>query len=313
MSRGRNFVFTLNNYTHEQEESIKNLCNNKVTFVAYSHEIAPTTGTPHLQGYLHHNEKINFSNIRKWYPWHIEIMRGSLHDNEVYCSKQDTLLKFGTEPVSAKAAAKLGAKERWDLAKAGRHEELDPEHIKIYEYIFAKYGKKPESRPTLDNIFISGPSGCGKSKWAHETFPGHYKKSWNQWWDGYMGEDVIILDDMSPRHTEFLQDRLKNWLDHYPFKADVKGGMMLIRPKTIIITSQYSLSELFPEEKSVEAMNRRFQYRMYYNPVYKCLAYQPLYNRDADSLRTDTPPAQIQDSAWDDISNEELVSLLNDV
>lgn len=282
MSRGKNFVFTLNNYTYEQEESIKNLCDNRVTFVAYSHEIAPSTGTPHLQGYLHHKNALRFDSIRRWFPWHIEIMRGSFHQNQVYCSKQDTLLKFGTEPLTQSDGARMTNQERWSAAKEGRFEDLDPEHVKTYEYIFAKYKPKPISRPTLDNIFIQGPSGCGKSRWAHETFPGHYRKGFNKWWDGYMGEDVVILDDMSPRHTEFLQDYLKNWTDHYPFPAEVKGGCMMIRPKTIIITSQYTLQELFPEEKSVEAMNRRWQWRMYYNPVYNCLAYHPLYNRDAE-------------------------------
>lgn len=282
MSRGRNFVFTLNNYTYEQEESIKNLCNNKVTFVAYSHEIAPSTGTPHLQGYLHHTEKINFSNIRKWFPWHVEIMRGSIHDNEVYCSKQDTLLKFGTEPKSAKESTKLAANERWNLAKAGDFEQLDPENIKTYEYIFAKYRPKPPSRPVLDNIFIQGPSGCGKSRWAHETYPDAYIKGWHQWWDGYTDQEVVILDDMSPRHTKEFQDYLKYWLDHYPFDAQVKGGRILIRPKLMIVTSQYSLDELFPEDKSQEAQERRFKWRMYYNPIYKCIAYHPLYNRDAE-------------------------------
>lgn len=283
MSRGRNFVFTLNNYSHEHEEEIKNLCNNRVTFVAFSHEVAPSTGTPHLQGYLHHKEKINFNTIRKWYPWHIEIMRGSLHDNQVYCSKQDTLLKFGTEPTSLKDSCKLAANERWAAAKEGRFEDLAPEHIKIYEYIHAKYQKKPEPRPILDNIIISGPSGCGKSRYAHETFPGAYRKGFSRWWDGYMGEDVVILDDISPRHVEFLQDHLKNWLDHYPFPAEVKGGSLFIRPKTIVMTTQYTIQELFPENKTHDALDRRLIYRMYYNPIYKCLAYQPLYNRNQEA------------------------------
>lgn len=279
MSRGRNFVFTLNNYTPEDEESIKQLCNNRVTFVAFSHEIAPSTGTPHLQGYLHHKEKISFNMIRKWYPWHIEVMRGSLHDNEVYCSKQDTLLKFGKEPTSTKVSTHLAASERWQLAKEGKFEELAPESIKVYEYIFNKY-RKAEELKKLDFIWVYGESGCGKSRWAHDTFPTHYKKGWSRWWDGYMGEDVVIFDDMSPRHVNFLEDYIKNWFDWYPFKAEVKGGMLTIRPKTMIVTSQYTISEVFTERKTFMAMDRRFIYRYSYNPVYRQMGWELGYNRE---------------------------------
>jgi len=47
----RNWVFTLNNYT---DEDIARLANpyEQVKFIAYGKEIAPTTETPHFQGYI---------------------------------------------------------------------------------------------------------------------------------------------------------------------------------------------------------------------------------------------------------------------
>ena len=38
-----------------------------------------------------------------------------------------------------------------------------------------------------------------------------------------------------------------------------KGGMMRIRPKTIIVTSQYSLDACFPEKETLAAISRRFR------------------------------------------------------
>ena len=80
----------------------------------------------------------------------------------------------------------------------------------------------------------------------------------NKWWDGYDGEDVIVLDDFAPEHGKYLGYFLKIWADHYVFNAEVKGGMLKIRPKHIIITSQYSLHDCFEERETVLALNRRF-------------------------------------------------------
>lgn len=38
---------------------------------------------------------------------------------------------------------------------------------------------------------------------------------------------------------------IKQWCDHYPFKANQKGSQLLIRPEKIIVTSNYSIRECF--------------------------------------------------------------------
>jgi len=47
----RNWVFTLNNYTDDDIDRLANPYE-QVKYIAYGKEIAPTTETPHLQGYL---------------------------------------------------------------------------------------------------------------------------------------------------------------------------------------------------------------------------------------------------------------------
>ena len=44
------YCFTCNNYTDLDIKQLKELT---YTYLVYGHEIAPTTGTPHLQGYVH--------------------------------------------------------------------------------------------------------------------------------------------------------------------------------------------------------------------------------------------------------------------
>lgn len=75
---------------------------------------------------------------------------------------------------------------------------------------------------------------------------GYYDKLLNKWWEGYKGEDNVLIDDIGPECIK--ADHLKRWLDKRKFKAEVKFGSVDIRPKVIIITSNYHPSEIWPKE-----------------------------------------------------------------
>lgn len=65
MTKGyRSFVFTANNWTPEHEAKIQKQLNaGRFLYVIYGKEEAPTTGTPHLQGYLWSNEERIVQNV----------------------------------------------------------------------------------------------------------------------------------------------------------------------------------------------------------------------------------------------------------
>lgn len=48
----KQYVFTYNNYTPEGEAALKAWLGKNTKYAVYGHEVAPTTGTPHLQGYF---------------------------------------------------------------------------------------------------------------------------------------------------------------------------------------------------------------------------------------------------------------------
>lgn len=104
---------------------------------------------------------------------------------------------------------------------------------------------RPESIPELKNEWIWGVTGVGKSRWAHETYPNAYPKPRNKWWDGYKGEEVVILEEVSPDDAPWIGPMLKVWADHYPFIAEKKGTSEMIRPRVVIVTSNYSMEEVF--------------------------------------------------------------------
>ena len=55
--------------------------------------------------------------------------------------------------------------------------------------------EKPKVLNELDNEWRYGPTGTGKSRTAHEDYPDAYIKANTKWWDGYIDQEVVIIDD----------------------------------------------------------------------------------------------------------------------
>jgi hypothetical protein len=81
-----------------------------------------------------------------------------------------------------------------------------------------------------------GDAGTGKSRLAHELAPAAYGKVRGMWWDMYQGESDVIMDDFygpdDYAYAEFLK-----LTDRYPYKAQIKGGMVHVHPRRIFLTS----------------------------------------------------------------------------
>lgn len=95
----KNWVFTLNNYTQEDEQQIQDYDFN---YIIYGHEIAPTTGTPHLQGYFQLKTKKRLEYLKKRLPnkIHLEKAYGSYDSNRQYCSKDNKTYEKGIPTIN---------------------------------------------------------------------------------------------------------------------------------------------------------------------------------------------------------------------
>jgi len=234
-------------------------------YLIYGKEVA-STGTPHLQGYVRFRTLHTLSGVRKLFPTsHLEPAKGDVIQNVTYCSKEGDVFEKGIRPVAQKEKGE-GERDRWkrnlDAARSGDLESVDPDiYLRFYRTL-KEIAKDSMARPPdaedVNGLWIYGPSGCGKSRRARELAPNAYFKMANKWWDGYQNEEDVILDDLDKTH-ECLGHKLKIWADRYAFIGETKGGALFIRPKNILVTSQYSIEEIFPDDETREALNRRFK------------------------------------------------------
>lgn len=270
--RSRNWCFTLNNFTDADIEYIhtcfeKNKDPWKIRAVAYAQEIGES-GTPHLQGFVCFTNLKTMSAVKNLTgpKAHLEAMRGSVQNNVDYCSKQGELIVLGKLPMTQKEkgeAGKAAYEEAWDLAKQGKIEDIEA-GLRLTYYTTLKriakdYMAPPKDNDVLENYWIWGPTGTGKSRAVRAQFGGDmYNKACNKWWDGYMDQDTVLIDDFDKSH-HVLGHHLKIWGDHYAFTAEVKGCALSIRPKRIIITSNYHPRDIWTDETTYGPIERRFK------------------------------------------------------
>lgn len=266
--RHRGFCFTINNYEQSDIDAIDNLI---ATYCCYGKELAPTTGTPHLQGFVYFPNARGLAGVIADFPRgaHLEISRGTGPQNRDYCSKGGDFTERGVCPLDSSQKGEL-ERAKWDdlirLAELGDFEQIRTSYPQEYflrlrnlEHIHRKRRLDLDTLERPEHQWFVGPTGCGKSSRARAENPGAYiKEPESRWWDNYAGEDSVIIDDVDKFHVS-LGGHMKRWLDRYAFQAEMKGSMMKIRPKKIIVTSQYHPSEIWSDEKTVDAIMRRIE------------------------------------------------------
>ena len=257
-----NYSFTINNYT---DEHIKMLKEHTCRAIGYGKEVGES-GTPHLQGWVcYKNQRQERAVRKKLKGAHIEGAR-CLEKLIEYCKKEGDYTERGDIPITKKEKGKM-EKDRWEetrtLAKAGKLDDIDAEIWLRYngtlKRIAAEHKELPKTLETLDNEWFYGPSGTGKSRTAREKYPDAYIKLNNKWWDGYNDEETVIIEDLDV-YDKALGGDIKRWTDHYLFPAEYKGGVMKIRPKKFIITSNYIPEDIWEDEKTVGPIRRRFKF-----------------------------------------------------
>nr|WPR18665.1 MAG: replication polyprotein [Chemarfal virus 53] len=259
--RSLGWCFTLNNYSEEEyQRCIDVMCQ----YIIVGKEVG-ASGTPHLQGYIHYSTSVPMSRVKKDLSQraHVEKRFGSVLQAVEYCKKEGSFFENGK--------IKLTSDNKWKeivaLAEQGQMVQIKEDYPAIYTLHREKLEALNVVTPDLLEGSLQdhfewwyGPTGTGKSHQIWTKFPEHFDKQINKWWDGYRQEDVVVIEEADPKKCEHMAYFFKRWCDKYPFKAEIKGAHLnYIRPKTIIVTSNYTIQECFPNKEDYEPLKRRFK------------------------------------------------------
>lgn len=274
--RNRQHCCTKNNYTSEDVDALHVFANEKCTYLVYGEEAGSLNNTPHLQIYFELKDAMTYSALnKKLFRAHYEKRRALPKQAAGYCMKgemdasptgdysyyfdnpHDTWIgeQFGEISSQGKRSDLDGPAEL--IAEGGSLEEVAEQ----YPVQFIKYNQgllrlrqtllKPRKLDAMPEVIVlHGPTGTGKTRDAYlKYWPDvpHYlwKPSNGNWWDGYDGQDKVIIDEF---RGQMPWSDILGLLDRNEFRAQVKGAFVNVVASKFVITSPFPPSHWYRDD-----------------------------------------------------------------
>lgn len=248
MSRARTWCFTINN---PSDNDIPRAWPT-VGYCVWQLEEGASK-TPHLQGTISFTAPMRMAALKKIDPnahWEPTRSEGAAVN---YCQKEEGRLHgpwtIGRVPRPGKSRPYEKLCE--DIIEGKTLAEValsDPacasKHHKSLEWLAAK--TRPKRTWPTQVICYYGDTGTGKTKRCYDEAPDLYKKPTGPWWDGYDGQQDVLLDDY---YGDLTHHELLNVLDRYPHQVPFKGGFTQLLAKRIFITSNKAPWEWYNSDK----------------------------------------------------------------
>ena len=235
-----------------------------VIYVVYGRERGESE-TPHLQGYCELNSRIGLRALKRLLPnrCHLEVTRGSLEENQIYCKKQGDVFEEGT-PGSGQGARTdlLSVKEDIDagLTESAIADKHFGQWVR-YSKAFQKYRALKTEVDRNWKTFVTvlwGETGTGKTRYVHDKETDIWSPGDFQWFDGYRGQEVVLIDDY---RGEYPIQFLLKLLDRYPMQVPVKGSFVKWSPRRLYITSNVNPEDWYRnvDGRTQAALKRRLE------------------------------------------------------
>lgn len=261
--RTRAWVFTINNPDLSTEASLERAyADGGIMYLVWGRETAPTTGTPHLQGYVYFANPVSLGGCKLKLVGasghaHLEQARGTPAEASAYCKKDGDHQELGKLPRQGRRtdlarmfkAMKSGSRVI-DLLESG--DLSGPQALATAERLSAYI--PPRERPDVKAIWLWGDTGLGKTRFYHDMVAHHGIDpadaalcSLISRQIDYKGQRCVLFDEADGMDRWWLSFFLR-FLDRYPLSIRVLYGHQAVCAVRCVITSHQD------PERLLEAM-----------------------------------------------------------
>jgi len=259
-----------------------------VRYIIYQREKGPAATNHHFQGYVEFHRPYGLAGVKSRVSntAHWEIRRGPQKKAIAYCRKTDTKVdgpwEYGekanqgtrTDIIELRDAVKKGASKRKliedyprGVAKYGRFIDT------VKEAYFKSTWRKVEC------VLLIGKTRTGKTRWVYDNWG--KEDFWvlppiirDLWFDGYMDQTHVLIDDFT---GECKVASLLRILDGYTIPLPRKGGFIFWRPTHIAVTTNLHPNLWYNwkgKQSSYDALAARFMKVISFEDD-ECIEYTP--------------------------------------
>lgn len=274
--RSNRWTFTIAN-PGEWRPDWNELSDNGAVYMIYQLEIAPTTGTPHLQGYVRFDGVKRGATVKRWLrpEAHLEKARGDEKSNKEYCSKDESRapgalsMEFGEYDATAgKQGNRSDLEAIRDKIKAGHSiADLADEHPSDFiryssgiQNMHAVLAPRPAASREVQVCVLWGPTGVGKTHRIMTAAPDAYQvEPGRDPWGRYNGEELVCFDEFD--YTKWTIQQMNRFLDKWRCPLDARYRDRYAAWTRVVILANCSPLTWWPDAPLplIESIRRRIQ------------------------------------------------------
>lgn len=207
----------------------------EVVFATWQLEKGESAGTLHFQGVVFFGKKVRANHVNKTYFKNKAKLKrcDSVEKAIEYVTKEETRQLGPWECGDRALVVESGSNKRQllgidtlaDLVNSVNVEDYLPNYGNIRRYLMDR-NLAQQRRWQTKFICLYGRSNTGKSTLAKQLWPNAFyiqkeHTTRNLWFDGYDGEEVMLVDDY---HNTFSVSIFKELVNNTPHNLPVKGG-----------------------------------------------------------------------------------------